>query len=791
MNPLPAMANDPVPDQAPPDSWDRRVADVLHASKDVRAEALRLRYQSLELRHAILQSQADDGEGRKFQKAALNLLEDAEAARRATREENLERRRAEEALLRAARANAFRVTLGDALRSLTDPTGIQSTATHLLREHLGASRTAYGEVTPEGDEQIITCDHAGGLPPLPRRVRFSDYDPATVEGLREGRPVVVDDVRMDGSYAGHATLWHEAAIAAYISVPLRRDGILMATLNVVHSAPRNWLAEEIAMVEEVAGRTWDVLERARAQEALRTAEERQRIALEAAGMGAWDLDVPTGRLVWNAQHFRLFGLEPDGRSFTDEQFFRLVHPDDREKIVRWKEAVDRDESRAIEYRIVRPDGITRWMSGFGHAAARVDGQTTRLSGVTFDITERHAAAEMLAAAQERLRLVVESAQAHGIVSTDLQCRITSWNPGAENITGYLANEMIGQSLDLLFLPEDREKQVPAREMQEALTRGRAVGSHWHQRKDGGLFWTTCALMPMRTGAAGEVVGFVKVFSDETEMQQARHELEQNREDLYRALQEAESASAEAEAAGRAKDHFLAVLSHELRTPLMPVLMALGALSRRKDLPPAVKAAHEMIERNVELEARFIDDMLDVTRIVRGKLEIVCADMDLHEAARRAVEVSTPDLEAKSQRLTVALDAAEHRVQGDFARLQQAMWNLLKNASKFTPAGGEITIRSRNESGSAVIEVADSGIGMEAEVIAHIFNPFEQADSTIAREFGGLGLGLAIAKATVEAHGGQLRASSPGRDRGATFTLHLPLADGTAPPTERRNPNSHP
>ena len=510
------------------------------------------------------------------------------------------------------------------------------------------------------------------------------------------------------------------------------------------------------------------------------AEERQRIALEAAGMGAWDLDLTTGHLAWNAQHFRLLGLEPDGRPWTDEDFFRLVHPDDREAVVRWKEAVDRDQSRAIEYRVLHRDGTVRWLSGFGHTSARVNGEASRLSGVTFDVTERREAAETLAATQERLRLVVESAHAHGIVSMDLWGRITSWNPGAENITGYVAGEMVGQPLDRLFLPEERARAVPQEEMHEALATGRALGSRWHQRKDGRLFWTTCALLPMRTGPGGEAVGFVKIFSDETEMQQARHELEQSREDLYEALQEAQRARAEAEAAGRAKDQFLAMLSHELRTPLMPVLMALGALARRKDLPATVKAAHEMIERNVELEARFIDDMLDVTRIVRGKLEIVRADIDLHEAAARAVEVSAPDLQAKSQRLTVALDAAEHRVHGDFARLQQALWNLLKNASKFTPEGGEIAIRSRNAPDRIVVEVSDNGIGMAPEATGHIFNPFEQADPSIAREFGGLGLGLAIAKATVEAHGGELRGSSAGPGQGSTFTLCLPGGSSSLP-----------
>ncbi len=687
--------------------------------------------------------------------------------------EDAEHRQEEGALLRTARANAFRVAFSDALRSLSDPVEIQTTATRLLREHLGASRTAYGEVTTDGSEQVVTCDHSDGLPALPERIPFAGFDATSLGKLRAGRSVVVNGGRIDGTHA--AAAWNNVGTAAYIFAPLRHNGALMATLNVGHASPRRWLAEEVAMVEEIAGRTWDAVERARAQEALRVAEERQRIALAAAGMGTWDLDVPTGRVSWNARHFRLFGLEPTEGLWSVESFLPFVHPDDREAVVRWKDTIAREESRTLEYRVQHGDGSVHRLSSFGQATTDAAGRPVRLSGVTFDITERHEAARLLAHTQERLRLIVESAHAHGIVSLDAQCRITSWNSGAENISGYSEAEMLGVPFDQLFLPEDRASGAPRSELREALTCGQSISTRWHRRKDGRLFCTNCALLPMRTGPANEVVGFVKIFSDETGMLQARHELEQSREDLLRALQTAEAARAEAEAAGRAKDHFLAVLSHELRTPLMPVLMALGALARRDDLPPAVRAAHKMIERNVELEARFIDDMLDMTRIAHGKLEIVRAAVDLHEAARRAVEVATPDLQAKGQRLTVALDAAGHGVWGDFARLEQALWNLLKNASKFTPAGGEIALRSRNEAGAVVVEVADSGIGLDAEAIAHIFEPFEQADASIARKFGGLGLGLAIAKAAVEAHGGQLRASSRGRGQGATFTLSLPLA----------------
>ena len=235
----------------------------------------------------------------------------------------------------------------------------------------------------------------------------------------------------------------------------------------------------------------------------------------------------------------------------------------------------------------------------------------------------------------------------------------------------------------------------------------------------------------------------------------------------------EAARAEAETANKTKDHFLAVLSHELRTPLMPVMMAVHLLRRDRTLSDSARDALEMIERNVQIEAHFIDDLLDVTRIVRGTLEIVTAPLDLHDAIRHAVEVSASDLESKRQRLTVELKAKKHGVLGDATRLQQLFWNLLKNASKFTPAAGEIRVSSRNERGRIIVEVSDNGVGFEPEAVTRIFQAFEQASAEVTREFGGLGLGLAISKATADAHGGSLRAHSQGPGQGATFTVELP------------------
>ena len=234
----------------------------------------------------------------------------------------------------------------------------------------------------------------------------------------------------------------------------------------------------------------------------------------------------------------------------------------------------------------------------------------------------------------------------------------------------------------------------------------------------------------------------------------------------------QGAREEAESANRAKDRFLAVLSHELRTPLTPVQMALHLIERTRGLPASVYQGVEMIRRNVAVEVQLIGDLLDVSRIVHGKLELHRERLDLHECLRDALEVCREDFTAKDLHVTVKLDAERHRVVGEAARLQQVFWNLLRNAAKFTSAGGAITVRSSNADKEIVVEVADTGCGIPADALPKIFDPFEQGDPSRARVYGGLGLGLAISHAIVASHHGKLTVESPGHGRGATFRVTL-------------------
>ena len=415
----------------------------------------------------------------------------------------------------------------------------------------------------------------------------------------------------------------------------------------------------------------------------------------------------------------------------------------------------------------------RWFNVY---AWRYGAPGSRQVAILFqDETERRQAAERVRASEEGYRLVFESARGIAIFTLDMQAIIVSWNPAAESLFGLPSAEAVGQDIYRLMPPDQRDLGVFRQSSETATREGRHDCEEWFVRRDGSRFWGSGVLSPLLSN--GEVTGFLKILRDATGDLQAREAREEVARERTRLLEVEQAARQTAEEANAAKDHYLAVLSHELRTPLMPITMAMAILARRADLSVPVRDTIEMVQRNVNLESRLIDDLLDVTRIARGKMELTRTDVDLHETVRRAVEVSAPDIEARGQRLTVDVSKAACRLNGDPARLQQVFWNLLKNASKFTPQGGAVEIRARcQEGGEATVEVTDTGIGLEPDAADRIFNPFEQASVSITRQFGGLGLGLAIAKATVEAHGGTLRASSPGLGQGATFTVRLPLTD---------------
>ncbi|MGA7780958.1 MAG: ATP-binding protein, partial [Paraburkholderia sp.] len=274
-----------------------------------------------------------------------------------------------------------------------------------------------------------------------------------------------------------------------------------------------------------------------------------------------------------------------------------------------------------------------------------------------------------------------------------------------------------------------------------------------RRHDGAYRWFDARIVPMRN--AGGTVS--KWFGSCTDIHPQREAIEERE----RLLASEQAARLAAEEANRAKDRFLAMLSHELRTPLTPVLAGARVLELIQELPEQARSCVLMIRRNVELEARLIDDLLDLTRVANGKLRLSLETVDVHDVIDSVLELFRSEIQVKQQDVHVDKAARHHYVLADRARLQQMLWNLIRNAAKFTPDGGHIYVRTHDERMQVQISVEDTGIGIEPEQIGKLFNAFEQGNQNMTRQFGGLGLGLAITKALTDVHGGTVTARSPG------------------------------
>ena len=352
-----------------------------------------------------------------------------------------------------------------------------------------------------------------------------------------------------------------------------------------------------------------------------------------------------------------------------------------------------------------------------------------------------------------------------IVGKTLDGVITSWNPAAERLFGWTATEAIGQHITLI-VPEDRRAEQ--NEVLARIRRGERV-DHFEtvrRTKDGRLVDMSITVSPIKD-ATGRIVGASKAARDISE----RRRLEEQRALL---LVREQAARYQAEALNTAKDELLATVSHELRTPLNSIF-GWARMIQSGNLDEAARArAISTILRSASAQTRLVEDLIDLSRITTGRMRLDFERMDLNATIETALEAVRPAARAKGITVEAALDESLDEIEGAPDRLQQVMWNLVMNSVKFTPSGGRVEISSRRGPSSATVVVKDSGRGIPAHVLPHVFEPFRQEDSSSTRAYGGLGLGLALVRRLVELHGGQVVADSPGKDQGATFTVTLPL-----------------
>src|SRR5213083_767462 len=359
---------------------------------------------------------------------------------------------------------------------------------------------------------------------------------------------------------------------------------------------------------------------------------------------------------------------------------------------------------------------------------------------------------------EQFHILVDSVEEYAIYLLDPNGNVITWNTGAKKIKGYTAEEIIGKNFASFYPADDVAAGKPQRNLREASRRGYIRDQGLRVRKDGSTFEAEVIITSLRDDT-GEIRGFSKVTRDITDQIRSR---------------EFEAEKIAAQKASKAKDDFLAALSHELRTPLTPALAAATYLEDNTEkIPQEFVEDVQLIKRNVKLQARLIDDLLDLTRITRGKLRIDLENCDAHIIISNAIDTASSAIAAKQLKLSTNLDAKQHRILADCIRLQQVFWNLINNAVKFTHPSGQITIHTSNDDAARFhFEITDNGIGIEPERLASLFTPFEQADASVTRQFDGLGLGLAISKHLVHLHHGTIEAESRGRSFGATFKVTL-------------------
>ncbi|QBQ55464.1 PAS domain S-box protein [Nitrosococcus wardiae] len=388
----------------------------------------------------------------------------------------------------------------------------------------------------------------------------------------------------------------------------------------------------------------------------------------------------------------------------------------------------------------------------------IDGHVLGFSAIVIDLTEPRKLSERAA----QLSAIVESSS-DAIFSQDLNGIIQSWNQGAEHLFGYRAEEVIGRPITLLIPPHHKEEEI---QMREHIQRGERVAPYEtvRLRKDGSEATISLTISPLQD-SQGRLIGASKIARDITEYKHQQEQLRQQAELLTET--------------DRRKDEFLATLAHELRNPLAPIATSLQILKQVGNNPEALEKAVSISERQLQHLVHLVEDLLDVSRITRGKIQLRKEQVTLDTIIKSALEISRSHIKAGEHTLRVEMPEMPILLQADLTRLAQAVSNLLINAAKYTPPGGHIQLTAWCENQQVVITVQDDGIGIEQKLLPRIFDMFVQAERSGGYASGGLGIGLPLVKGLVELHGGQAEAASPGLGQGSTFTIRLPLASEEA------------
>ena len=439
--------------------------------------------------------------------------------------------------------------------------------------------------------------------------------------------------------------------------------------------------------------------------------------------------------------------------------FQLVSEPDRRPLENLHTQVLREGRVTGEGRhtlLVRRDGLETMVEESGAPIRDAEGQVTGVVLVFRDVADRRRAEDVMRRSEERLRSVVENV-VDGIITFDEQGVIESFNPGAERLFGYLAADVIGRNLEMLIAHSSAAEGHAGRRTLRRLLSGQSELAG--RRRDDTLFLMEFAASEFRLGDRRLYTGIVR---DVTERKLLEEELRHRAEQLADA--------------DRRKDEFLAMLAHELRNPLAPIRNSLSILAPRARDDAELYTTWDVVDRQVEHLTRLVDDLLDVSRITSGKVELQKETTDVADTVNRAAEEARPFIDAHRLSLTVSLPDEPLSVEADPVRLTQVLNNLLNNAAKYTEPGGHVSVGAERQDGNAVLAVRDTGVGIAPEFLPRVFDLFSQQDSSLARTRGGLGVGLTLVRNLVEMHGGTVEALSDGPGKGSTFVVRLPLVE---------------
>ena len=555
-----------------------------------------------------------------------------------------ERRRSED-------AQRLLVSLHDATRGLHDPRDVMLRIVHQIGRHYAVIRCAYGEIDSEAQNVDIIRGYTDGVLSVAGHYPIRRFGDGLADELVAGHVVAIHDVKTDARTSGAlAQATFEAmTIRSLVVAPIVRGGRPVALLVIADREPRAWTAHQVALLEQVAQRTFFALDSARAIAELRESEQVLSLASRAGHMGAWTREADTNKVWWSVEMEEIFGLAPGGFEAlggTEEAFLALVHPDDRAAVgAAVAAAVEHRSDYRIDFRFRHASGEWRWMEGRGQAFySQETGALEKLYGVGIDVTERKRSEEIL--------------------------------------------------------------RRQADELSEA---------------------------------------------------------------------------------DRRKDEFLAMLAHELRNPLAPIRNALQYLQLKGSPTPELRSARDIIERQVRQLVRLVDDLLDVSRISRGKMALQKQRANLRMIVDNAVESARPLIDSNEHTITVTLPEQAVELVADVTRLAQVLQNLLNNAAKYTPRRGRIDLSAEVVGANVVIRVRDSGVGIPRDMLGRVFEMFTQVDRRLERISGGLGIGLTLVQRLVELHGGSVQAFSDGPGRGSEFVVRLPLAATPAQSEESADP----